>query len=775
MQATIPPTNNSLRLPSIVDPSTDQIIKRGRVKSPADVKSAWDSLWRADLSSAQARMVAQQWRDGLPPYSVARETLMGLAGRTNVNWGLGDQIASDAEMPYNDILDGVDTLFTMPTNWGSAQYQRIYAEQVMAEEITRMLRGWSRFIPLYQQNVRLFVDEGVSFCFFEDDFVWKWDVVGLQHICFPRRVKADVNELDIAISIRQLLPYKLYERCSDDDACAAEGWNRDATWEAIKTAAQPTLKANDFQEWEMAWKNHDYILGQTAVTVEVLEAWVREVDGSVSHYIARSDGQGDFLYKKEGKYSDMAHMLVPFLYGVGANGTFHAIHGVLQKTFGAGMAMNKLICRGFDMGIHASTPYLQCNSEEALEELPLTPLGQYVGMAPGYSWIETKVAPFEETMIPLIQQATNLLAARSRSYTQTLNTPPVNVQKTARQQQSEDDATAKLSSSGLTLFKNGLEMLYKEVVRRVIQKDYPQSWVGGAEVQELRARIMKRGVPIEAFFEVDVQRIEVNMGIGRGSAAARRVAADSLNTLYPRADAQGQNVINYVVSSAYVGANLAREIFPFQPGMRPPQDLEDANNENSSIIAMASIQAPQTVQVLPTQNHAVHLQSHIPCLATLSQAISTQQMPLEKAIPMMVPLMAHAEQHLAKLDPTDPNRGVYASQLKQIREVVSNGAKEIYANQQKMMREMAHNGPQSMGPENENPEAGEVVPHGTNGGGLPPSAALLTQAAEVKQMIEDSQLDQNLRLATFQRKQAREDALTAAKISKMGLPAGTIP
>ena len=43
-------------------------------------------------------------------------------------------------------------------------------KQVMAEEATRMLRGWSRFDPLYQQNVRLFVDEGVSFAFFEDDF-----------------------------------------------------------------------------------------------------------------------------------------------------------------------------------------------------------------------------------------------------------------------------------------------------------------------------------------------------------------------------------------------------------------------------------------------------------------------------------------------------------------------------------------------------------------------------------------------------------------------------
>lgn len=772
MQSTIPATNNSLRLPSIVDPSTDQIILRGRVKSPADLKSAWDSLWWADLDSARARMAAQQWRDGIPPYSVRRETLMGTAGRTNVNWGLGDQIATDAEMPYNDILDGVDTLFSMPTNWGSPS-DRIYPEQVMAEEMTRMLRGWSRFDPLYQQNVRLFVDEGVGFGFFEDDFVWKWDIIGLQDIVFPRRVKADVNELDICVAQRQLLPYKLYEKCHDDGVCAAEGWNREATWEAIKTAAQPTLKANDFQQWEMAWKNHDYILGQTPVTVEVIEGWVREVDGTVSHYIARSDGEGDFLYKKEGKYSDMSHMLVPFLYGIGANGTFHAIHGVLQKTFAAGMAQNKIICRLVDMAVHASTPYLQCTTEEALEELPLTPLGQYVGMASGYNWVETKTPDFEQSLLPLIQQLSSLLSARSGPYTQTLNSTTERPQQTKYSQQSADEAQAKLSSSGITLFKNGLRMLYMEVVRRVIQPNYPQSWTGGAEVHEFISRCLDRGVTIEAIRQVDVKRIEVNMGIGRGSSAARRVAADALNTLYPRADAKGQNIINRIVAGSYAGASIGNEVFPAQPGLRPPQDLEDANMENSSLAIMAKLQLPQSVTVLPTQNHAIHLQSHIQFLGQMDQGLSNQQISLSDAIVVMEPVMEHADQHLQLLDPTNPEKGEFISQLKQIREVVSNGAKELMAQQEKMQNEAMHNGPQSMGPGNENPQAGAAMSSPNTSSELP--ATLIAKTAQEEQKLQDMKVSTNLRIAESQKNDARQDALTAAKISNMGLPQGTVP
>ncbi len=762
MAATNPPTNNDLRLPSIVDPSTNQVIKRGRVKSPADLISAWDSLWWADLDSAEFRMRAQQWRDGMTPYSPRKEALMGTAGRTNVNWGIGDQIALDAEMPYNDLLDGVDTLFSMPTNWG-VMSDRIYVEQVMSEEITRMLRSWPRFDPLYQLNVRLFVDEGVSFTFFEDDYTWPWEVIGLQHIVFPRRVKADINEVDIVLAERELLPHKLFEKCANEDISASEGWNRDATWEAIKTAAQSTLKANDVQEWETAWKNHDYILGQTAVTVSVKEGWVREVDGTVSHYIARSDGKGEFLYKKEGKYKDMSRMLVPFLYGVGANGTFHSIHGVLQKTFGAGMAQNKLICRALDMGIHSSTPYLKCESEESLTELPLTPLGQYVAMSPGYSWMEMAVPAFGQSLEPLLGIVNDLLSARARPYTQTAAQTQTNkTAKTKYQVQSEDDSQARLSSSGVTLFKNGLTSLYREVVRRVIQKPYPQSWVGGPEVQEFRARCLDRGVPEAAIDMVDVKRVEVNMGIGRGSAAARRVAADALNTLYPRADAQGQNLINYVVASAYSGAVLGREVFPPQQGLRPPQDLEDSHNENASMASMISLGLPNPIEVLPTQNDAVHLDGHIPFLTAMDEGLSQQQMTLDKVIPTMDVVLTHSEQHLEKMDVTLPNRGVYAEALKKFRMVVTNGARELQRLQEKAQREMEHNGQIGAGGGGDPSVTGVQPPQD-----LPSS--LIVQSAEAAEKARNINTKTQLEVARFERDEARKDALNASKIAQAGV------
>jgi len=190
---------------------------------------------------------------------------------------------------------------------------------------------------------------------------------------------------------------------------------------------------------------------------------------------------------------------------------------------------------------------------------------------------------------------------------------------------------------------------------------------------------------------------------------------------------------------------------------------------------MAAIQAPQTIVVLNTQNHSVHIQSHLTALGALNQSLQQQQMTMDKVIPLMEPLMQHTIDHLQMLDAEDPSRPTFVSAIKQIREVVTNGAREIQAQQEKMMREAAHNGPQSMNPENENSMAGETI--GMHGE-LPPqglSSALLIHSAKAEQELEDMKIDRGLRIAESQRKAARDDALTAAKIAKMGEPAGTVP
>lgn len=74
-------------------------------------------------------------------------------------------------------------------------------------------------------------------------------------------------------------------------------------------------------------KNNDIHEGYQNPTISVLHFWVRELDGSISHYIAAEMNPKKFLYEKISRYEKPEHAYVMFTYGVGSNGTYHSVRG----------------------------------------------------------------------------------------------------------------------------------------------------------------------------------------------------------------------------------------------------------------------------------------------------------------------------------------------------------------------------------------------------------------------------------------------------------------
>ena len=768
-------------LPPIITPEGEPI-RRDRLKSASDLVSQYETLYTADLESSLQRTMAQEQRDGVPPYSQVRERAAGLAGRANINWGMLDSKASEIEAPYIDILDGIDEFCTMPTNFGD-ETSRIYWEQVISEEFSRMLRSWPRFEPLWQQNVMIFCGEGLSFAFFDDSQDWRWSIKGQQFMKFPRRVDADINTIDIMCAKVDMLPYQLFEHCQDKEAAEAEGWNPEVVWETIKRCAgQQQLKGNDLQEWQVAWKNNDLITGATNLTVPVINGWLRELDGTVSHYIASADAvstkQDDFMYKSIGKYRRMSNMVCPYFNGVGTNGTFQSIRGTYQKLFASCSGMNRVLNRILDMSLHGSTPWIQVSDEDTLTELPLIPMGQYGVLKPGVEFVEAKVAPFEQTLIPAMNYLQQVFSNRSGSIsTQGQGTDKTERTKYEKQLQAEKEGKA--STSGMNLFKGCWTGHLKEVARRVCRKGYASTEPGGEEVTSFRARCFERGVPPEAVDQVDIDRIEVNLGLGRGSAQERRVVVDTLNqTVFFRLDPEGQSRLNNMTVAAYAGTRIAGILSPVKEGLRPPDDEWKALMENQ-VMALGGEAAFE-----PNQNHMVHAMSHTQELGKLNEALSQSQLPLEQAIPMMVKVMAHTEVHMQQVDQQDPKTATLRDQLNSVKEVVDNGEKQLFAQNEKAQNELEHNGPGGTAGAPVDPEAqaaaataqqdmqtstaqaeNQMAIEATKA-----NAATLVQSAQAAQKIRDSNamLQQKLqhRELEMRQKLAIKDAEAAAKIRK---------
>jgi hypothetical protein len=716
MSAQVSPPSASL-IPQVVDPTTDELIKRGRVKSPGDLVTAHQSLYTADWESSRARALVQAQADGQPPYSESRDRIRGYGGRSNVNWGLADQALSEAVLPYNDILDSLDIFGTVPTRHGDQQMQDQWTA-IISEEITRTIKSWEDFDDVWQQNVLLFVQEGLSFAFFEDDRDWRWRVYGQQFLKFPRRVRANVNDCDIFTCQMQVLPHILFRKIENPEVAEEMGWNVKAVKDALKTASPKGLRTDDPQEWERAWKDNDIVYGVTCATVEVVQGWVRELDGTVSHYIARADGEGDWLYKCEGKYKSMKRLLVAYKYGVGTNGDFQSIRGLGQKTFSSASGINRLLCKALDMMVHEATPVLQAENEDAQMDQALVPTGPYNRMAPGVSFVEQKLPNFAQGLQPGIEMLRGVFSARSQPYAPQPAAALDRTQRTKYEMQLKSEQSGKLTTSGMNLFFRAWGDHFREIVRRLCCEDYTQEDPGGHEAWEFRTRCLKRGVPLEAIYAVDIGGIEVNMGIGKGSASERRAVVSMFNeVLYYRADQYAQQKINNMTAAAYAGSRVANELFPADQGLRPPVDLQIALLENTQMS-----QTGQMAEVVPNQDHIVHVNTHLQKLFELNGALTELQIDLEQAIPQMMPIWQHAGEHMQFVDPMNPASKEFKEALQQLGEVITNGQKHLDAEAKRQQKEMGAEG-----------EGGE------NYGGTP--ASTYKQSVQAQAKLVDLELD----------------------------------
>ena len=670
---------NSLgSIPSLVDSETGDLILRGRLKSPKDLVSTYSVYFQADYDSTRARALQQALIDGAPPFSDAKDTTLGLRGRTNVNFGHAAAAQEEAEQPYHDVFESLDTFGTTPTRHGDDENQREYYGAVIAEEITEMVRNNDDFDSNKNQLIQLFTKEGLGFVFFQDDHTWHWEVKGQQHLKFQRRVKANVNYLDIVTCRMEMMPHELYAKIENPEVAAQTGWNRDACLVAIKEATERGLESDNPQSWQADIKDYNIFSSVTAKTISVVHGFVREVDGTVSHYICRYDSQGDFLYKGMGKWHSMCRCLIAFSNAVGSNGDFHSVRGNGQRIFQSASALNRMLCKTMDYFIHQATPYLTYQSEDAITNSAFHPVGPYVAVSNDLQFVQNPMPNTAQSLMPPLQMVESIFSSRARISAPSTAGQSSRTEKTKYQVEVESEQAGRMSTASFNLFFAGWRRFWREVVRRVSREDYHPNESGGEEVWRMRRRLLERGVPLQALYDIDMDGVDVNTGIGKGSLSERRTQVDALmERLYPQLDPAGQQTLLRLVGAAYGGVRLARQLVPDQMGMRPPIDAQMAKMENS----VMSLGQPAAFE--PNQNHAVHIENHLAHIDQVNAALANGEMELAQAIPAMEPVWNHAQNdHLPMLDPMSAQTAQFRESLQQFGEVIVNGTKHLAKQQE---------------------------------------------------------------------------------------------
>ena len=746
-------------------PTADLLVPTLETSTPPefrvkDVKSAHEiymKLKDADNLSAESRAMIQAVLDGQPPYDENDLVATNQGHRANINFGELDAMVDSSMAGYIDLISSVETLIRFRTKHGKIE-ERTEWEDIVSEEFSRMLRNWDRFDFNFINLARMFIVNGVGFCYFDDSFDWRWRVTGLGDLLIPRRTQATEDDIEVACCVRSFQAHQLYRYIKDEARATELGWNVPAVKKAILGASSGRNMETEWERFQEELKNNDLFVGTAnASEIKAVHQWVHEFDGTVSHSIflesSAPSAEDKFLYRKSKKFHKMSQALVGFTYGVGTNGYYHSIRGLGYKVFPAIQMSNRLRSQMIDGAMLSSSVMLQPQNEDALQNFQLTYYGPYAILAPGVDLVDRTIPNASNSTLPILGDMGRILTAKSGQYQSSVVEDKR--EKTRYEVQVEAQQGARLSVASLSLFYNPLERLLKEVLRRACSENYHPADPGGQAVREFKVRCFERGVPTEVIHKVDIARVTVVRAIGSGSEAMRQTVLDELSQLAPAFDEVGRTNALRDKVAARIGYDRAnRYIQPANAEARTTEDEKRAFLEHTSM--KVGVAAP----VFPNDIHSAHARVHLGELSSIAGLLEQDPTQIPQQIDYLVTLLEHTTAHVEALNDNPilvQEAAGFRKSLQQIGEIATNGQRHV----EKLRRQQA-----------QQTEAGQAP----EGGQLPGSAdldvklrnRLAEHNVKMQTIREAADLKMQLALQAAQQKLALRDAEVATKIRATG-------
>ena len=708
-----------------------------------DVKSAlaiFSTLRVADEKSAVNRARIDAMFDGAAPYNASHLAVSGQGLKTNLNFGDAQRLLDISLSAYVDLYSSLERLVEVKGTQGQASEVQP-AEEIVAEELTHLMRGWPEFHSAYLRLCTTFIKHGVAVAYFDSPDDWRFRVGGFTDILIPRQTPSSEEAIDVAIGRRNYLLHELHGYIKNPAAAKKVGWNVEEVKRVIKKNVR-TNQRTDYDNYEMIqaeMKNNDLHMGVQNPSVAVLHFWVKEMDGSVSHYICAEDNPKDFLYKKVSRYANSEQAYVMFTYGVGSNGTYHSIRGLGQRIFSHVQTSNRLRCQQIDGAMLASAVMIQPENQRSLDELQFTYYGAYAVMSPNVKIVEKAIPNLGTAVQPALQDLTQQLQFNTDTVS-TYGPQQGSPYRNQMQVVADMDVSTRLSGASLNLFYASWNRLLREVVRRVVTTKRPDP-----AVKDFYDRCEARGIPRDFIKTLDVYRTKAVRSIGNGSHANRMVALRELQGISGQFDDVGRRNLTRDIVSTRVGHDLADRYVPAEVEKRPTVDLKIAYFENQQLMA------GQSVPVVGNELHGTHLEIHVPALNQLIEQLNVGEADPMQALPILQAFYEHISQTV-QLAAGDPALEGVVGQTKQVLQFAEEAINNTMKAAQKLQREQA----QMAEEQGIEPEQGQV------------DARMADHQVKMQIAQEKAELDMALKQKKHDQEMAIRDAKAALEFREDG-------
>ena len=684
--------------------------------------------------------------DGEPPYSPQQLKSLGQGYRANLNFGESAAALETALSAYSDLVNSVDRLASVKTSEGDPA-QRVEWENIIAEEFHRTITDWDEFFYKQQMLAHQFVSQGVGVAYFEDNRSWKWSVCGLKDFKVPRGTPACDTKVEVATIERHYLVGELYQFIENPKIATELGWNVEETRRAILLSTDNGTSSNsrDWERLQEELKNNDLMYSHArSKVVRCIHYFIKEFDGTISHYIAtRAGDSDDFLFKKPSRFEHANEAFVLFSYGIGTNGLLHSVRGLGYKLFPFIQLSNRMRNAIVDGAMLSSALMIQPATGEDVSNLSLMYNGPLSILPPGINVVDKTMPNLAGNVLPIVRDLEVVRQNNTGTYNPKQVMPDGDA-RTATEVQAQLAQQSLLSAQAMNLYYIPFQKLLAEQFRRLATVKYRSDEPGGEEAIDFRKRIEARGVPWKAVEKV--YRVQAVRAIGAGSPGARMLAFNEFMAIMPRFDEVGQRNLIRDRVAARVGYDQVDRYIPKGEVERIPIDAKIAELENDAM------QGGRGVSVNPGENHAVHAKVHLEDANRFLQALQQNQVDPKVAMSYLQVQYPHSTAHVEQLA-SDPSRqeevGIAKQILNQMREAVENIGKQLAAQAKREAQARASQ----------------------QGGQVDPKTQLAIQKAQVDSQIklQQSQLDRRLKAADVQQKMAIRDAEAAQKIRQKSL------
>ena len=636
-----------------------------RVADAASASEIFRKLFVADELRNNTRAKLRGLVDGNPPYSPAELRRNNQAYRTNVNFRESEAFLQLAMSAFYDVFAEVPTYAVVKTAYGNDQDKREEWSKIITEEFDRLQKLDKDFDYLVQLSQREMVLIGIGPLIFEDANNWRCKAILSTDLLIPDGTKSNVSDWKVACVRTRMGVDDLYEKIKDKEAAEAAGWNVEYVYQRIKAAMPEPYRSGIQYDWEFfqrQLRENDIIFSARSEVILLCHVFYKEFDGKISHAIIDERDSSQFMYRKLRRFNRWEQIIHPMYYDRG-DGNHHGVKGLGIKMLNAMELKNRLRCAMVDSAFARTQILFKPLNASALNKTSVVQQGPYAIVPPDYDVIQQNVAGVLDAPMAVNADLENVLQGNLSQYRQTLNKPAGNP-RTATEIQAIVSQQSAIGKTQLSRYYTQLDSFFEERYRRASNPNL-EDLGGDKDAIEFQNRCKERGVPIQAM--MDVELVQATRTVGQGSQFAKQQLLGSLLSLVGSLPESGKVHLLQDYIAAQVGQQMVGRYLPSQM-----PSAKDQDQAALAVLEHSSIKQGNMAVVTDTQNHTIHIGTHLAAASQVAGSLQAGGNPQEILL-FMTGIQQHVGDHLQRLA-LDPARKseveAYVQQVNQLAQVI---------------------------------------------------------------------------------------------------------